>query len=418
MTGFDPLVHSVFWSLLLNASTLAIVSMLTSQNAVERIQATIFANLLRHPGARPLIRASATTNDLFFVAQRVLGAEKALALFRSAGPEAGTARPESEPTPAFIDRLERELAGSIGAASAHVMLSKVVSGDVASLEEVMQMADETQQAIEYSQQLERTSAELRSTARKLERANRQLRELDTQKDEFLSQVSHEVRTPMTSIRSFAEILLDSEKLDPAERARFISTIHAESLRLTRLLDEILDLSALERGERGWENVPFEPEPVLDRAIEVCCALAMQRSMRVFSGRGSAGALVAGEPDRLSQVVINLISNAIKYNDAPRPVVEIRSRTEDGRYVVEVADNGPGIPKADRRRIFEKFARGQHGVSEGQPGAGLGLAISRQIVERMGGRLDLVADQKRGACFRVSLPLVTQARPARTLGEAL
>ncbi|HCE21632.1 MAG TPA: sodium:solute symporter, partial [Hyphomonas sp.] len=114
-----------------------------------------------------------------------------------------------------------------------------------------QMADETQQAIEYSQELEKTSTQLRATAEKLEEANRQLRKVDLQKDEFLSQVSHEVRTPMTAIRAFSEILLDDEELDDASRAKFVSTIHKESLRLTSLLDEILDLSALERGERAW-----------------------------------------------------------------------------------------------------------------------------------------------------------------------
>ena len=128
-----------------------------------------------------------------------------------------------EPTPDFIARLERELAGSIGAASAHVMLSKVVTGEAISLEEAMQMADETQQAKEYSQQLELASSELRRTALKLEEANTQLRELDRQKDDFLSQVSHEVRTPMTSIRSFSEILLEPEKLSDDDRSRFVDT---------------------------------------------------------------------------------------------------------------------------------------------------------------------------------------------------
>ena len=135
-----------------------------------------------------------------------------IALFSEEAKAARTPWATLEPSPSFIGRLERELAGSIGAASAHVMLSKVVSGDAVSLEEVMQMADETQQAIEYSQELERTSDELRATADKLEDANRQLREVDQQKDEFLSQVSHEVRTPMTSIRAFSEILLTETDL--------------------------------------------------------------------------------------------------------------------------------------------------------------------------------------------------------------
>ena len=399
LDGLDPLVHSVFWSLFLNSAVLIVVSLCTSQSALERLQSTLFVDVFRRGGRTDpnFIRGSAAANDLFFVAQRVLGAERATALFE------GVPQPGAVPSQEFIGRLERELAGSIGAASAHVMLSKVVSGEAVSLEEVMQMADETQQAIEYSQELEQTSAELRSTAKKLEEANEQLRELDLQKDEFLSQVSHEVRTPMTSIRSFSEILLEEEGLKPDERKRFVTTIHDESLRLTKLLDQILDLSAMERGERGWENTPIDAEAALDRAIEVCRGLARQRHMRIELGARSKGATVSGESDRLTQVLINLISNAIKYNDAEMPMVEIRSAVRGKFYTVEVEDNGRGISRADRILIFEKFVRGQHEGAE--PGAGLGLAISRQIIKRMDGTLELVPGTGQGACFRVKLPVV-------------
>lgn len=276
------------------------------------------------------------------------------------------------------------------------------------------MADETQQAIEYSQELERTSSELRVTARKLEDANEQLRELDLQKDEFLSQVSHEVRTPMTSIRSFSEILLDEGTLKPEERRRFVSTIHDESLRLTRLLDQILDLSAMERGERGWENAPIDAEAALDRAIEVCGGLARQRSMRLEVGQRSKGATVSGDSDRLCQVLINLISNAIKYNDAEMPVVQIRSAVRGKFYVVDVEDNGRGISREERKLIFEKFSRGAQAGAE--PGAGLGLAISRQIVKRMDGTLELVPGTSSGACFRVKLPAIKARVDVRERAE--
>jgi signal transduction histidine kinase len=407
--GIDPLANAVFWSLFLNTATLVTVSLFTSQSALERVQATLFVDLFRRNSpAGALIRGSATAGDLKFVAQRVLGIERAMALFASAGAEAGTTT--SEPTPQFIDRLERELAGSIGAASAHVMLGKVVAGGDVSLEEVLQMADETQQAIEYSQQLERTSAELRDTAHKLEEANRQLRELDSQKDEFLSQVSHEVRTPMTSIRSFSEILLGEQRLGEAERQKFLATIHKESLRLTKLLDQILDLNALERGQAAWQNVPTDAEAVLDDAVEVCTALARQRQMRLVADKRIGGATVDANADQLSQVLINLISNAIKYNDAPDPVVEIRSRGTRRHYIVEVADNGPGIDRDERALVFEKFARGASGAMAA-PGAGLGLAISRQIISHMNGKLELVPTRGRGACFRITLPLSETAAVA-------
>jgi signal transduction histidine kinase len=337
----------------------------------------------------------------------VFGAARAHALF------AGI---PAVPPAHFIDRLERELAGSIGAASAHVMLSKVVSGDPVSLEEVMQMADETQQAIEYSQRLERTSAELRSTAEQLEQANTRLRAVDQQKDEFLSQVSHEVRTPMTAIRSFSEILLDDEGLGAEERERFISTIHTESLRLTGLLDEILDLSALERGERGWEDRPIDAEAALERALAVCNALARQRGVAVQIAERAPPTLVSGEANRLSQVLINLISNAIKYGRVEDGRVEIRSRRVDAEYIVEVSDNGPGIAPDEGAKIFEKFYRGRGTGQSGEAGAGLGLAISREIIARMCGRLELVPHAGRGALFRMALPVVAEPGAAAAEGQ--
>src|SRR5690606_7100282 len=351
----DPLAHAVFWSLFLNTSILILGSLVTSQSALEHVQAALFLNVFRKAaGDASSLRGSATADDLFLVARRVLGHQRAVDLFSEEAKLAGMPWSTLAPSPAFIHRLERELAGSVGAASAHVMLSKVVSGDAVSLEEVMQMADETQQAIEHSQALERASAQLRATAEKLEIANRQLRLVDQQKDEFLSQVSHEVRTPMTAIRAFSEILLSEDELDQAASRKFISTIHKESLRLTSLLDEILDLSALERGERVWESRPINAEETLDQAMRVCDALARQNRTRMVSGPRASVAIVSADADRLSQVLINLISNAIKYNDAENPEVVIRSRIDGEQYIIEVADNGSGIPEEERGRIFDKF----------------------------------------------------------------
>lgn len=406
LEGWDPLAHAAFWSLSINVMVLTLGSLVTTPSALERVQARAFVDVFRRRGMpqHNFVRGSATANDLYFVAERVLGERRAAALFETEARESGVDPAVLDPTPDFIGRLERELAGSIGAASAHVMLSKVVAGGDVSLEEMMQMADETQQAIEYSQRLERTSAELQLTARKLEDANAQLRELDSQKDEFLSQVSHEVRTPMTSIRSFSEILLEPGQLDATQRHRFVSTIHQESLRLTKLLDEILDLSALERGERNWQSAPVDAEEALERAVAVCDALLRQKGMRVEFTKHAGATLVEGDADRLCQVFINLVSNAVKYNNASEPVVRIGSVRRAGRYVVDIADNGPGISRADRKLVFEKFWRGVNGAGE-QGGAGLGLAISRQIVARMNGTLELVPGSLPGACFRVSLPVV-------------
>lgn len=415
LTGLDPLVHSVFWSLFLNTSLLVAVSLMTRQSVMERIQASLFVDIFKR-GTRiqpHFIHGPATTDDLFFVAERVLGWERAHAMFEPAHLSRGTASDSlGGVSSEFIGRLERELAGSIGAASAHVLLSKVVAGDKVSLEEVMKIADETQQMIEYSHELEQKSVELRSTAQKLQETNALLHALHRQKDDFLSQVSHEVRTPMTSIRSFSEILLTDTNLTDAQRERFASTIHHESMRLTKLLDEILDFSALEQGERDWVNKRINAEPVLDRAIEVCEALARQNNMRVEVVSRAAAGDVLGEPDRLCQVLINIIANAIKYNSSPVPVVQIRSWLGRGRYGIEISDNGPGIPEAYRKNIFEKFVRAgndEWGTRSGS-GLGLGLNISHKIVQKLGGTLELVDGSLPGACFRLTLPLCGDAGP--------
>jgi len=417
LDSFDPLVQSVFWSLLGNTIALVVVSIMGENNAIGRLQATLFVDVFKqnHNGQRGFARSSAPLNDLFAMTRRVLGTERAESLFDSFAPS-GQSRLNIEPTPEFITKLEKELAGSIGAASAHVLLGQVVSGETVTMEEVMQMADETQQILEYSQMLEETTTELRSTTEQLQQANVQLRQLDQQKDEFLSQVSHEVRTPMTAIRSFAEILLTNKDLKSTQRQQFVRTIHDESMRLTGLLEEILDLNALERGEKLWANEPVDPNRALNRAIEVCTPVTNQHQVAVQLGNLAKDVRVVANFDRICQVFINLISNAAKYNDAKNPFVTISSKVDGQHLLVDFIDNGPGISAADTQTIFDKFWRGTRNPDTSQSGSGLGLAISREILGKMDGSLNLInrtnpAEKidktdlnKSGSCFRVTLPL--------------
>jgi signal transduction histidine kinase len=210
---------------------------------------------------------------------------------------------------------------------------------------------------------------------------------------------------MSSIRSFSDILMTSPDLDGEQRHRFLGIIHNESLRLTRLLDGILDLNQMQHGEPSWQMEEFDPETTIDRTLESCEALARSAGVRLERGGRAAGCLVHGNPEKLAQVVINLVSNAIKYNTSADPTVRVSSAAGDGRYEIRVADNGPGIAPGDRDRIFTKFTRGKtarHG------GAGLGLAISRHIAERLGGELLLVREGGPGAEFVLRLPVQAAA----------
>jgi Na+/proline symporter/signal transduction histidine kinase len=407
LAGPDPLVHALFWSLSVNTLLFVLGSLCREPRPLERLQSALFVDVFRTPASATagLLRRSAATRDLSAIAQRILGVEAAQRLFREAARQQGRAGGAPVADDAFITRLERTLAGSVGSASAHAMISQVVTGQTLSLDALVRIADETQRVREYSRQLEEKSRQLEATALELGRANERLRRLDVEKDHFLSQVSHEVRTPMTSIRSFSEVLLDGGGLDAERSRRFLRIIHDESVRLTRLLDSTLELNLLEHGEAPWRLVRVDPDRVLEQSVEVCRSLADGAKVALVPGPRAGHVEVAAEADRLSQVFINLIANAIKYNTSASPWVRVGSRVRDGRYEVLIEDNGPGIRADERELIFSKFRRGWAHTQTSAPGAGLGLAISWHIMRRLDGELVLDDGAGQGAAFRVALPLV-------------
>ncbi|MEM9318571.1 MAG: ATP-binding protein [Pseudomonadota bacterium] len=402
LSNTDPLLTAMVLSLGLNAFSFVAVSLLTFPTPLERLMGAQFVHVYDHSPTPASWRGShGTADDLLVMAGRILGGQRAAALFEAAAQDQGGRTGLPEPTPAFLDLLERELAGSVGAATAHAMVSQITGGSSAtvSVRDLIAVADETAQMMEYSSRLEAQRQELAHTAARLRDANQKLTELSVQKDAFLSSVSHELRTPMTSIRSFAEILMQGERLAPENRRRFSQIIHDESLRLTRLLDDLLDLSVLESGQVTLNESVVRLVDVLDRAVHATSAQASRR-LTIRRDRGAEEIELFTDPDRLVQVFVNLISNAQKYCDAAHPALEITVRRLPGRVELEFADNGSGIPAQQESMIFEKFARLQ---PDGQvTGAGLGLAISREIMARIGGGLSFVASRD-GAIFRVRLP---------------
>ncbi|MEM7525647.1 MAG: ATP-binding protein, partial [Pseudomonadota bacterium] len=402
--GGDPLVHATAWSVGLNIAALVVVSLATRATPLERLQGALFIDVFRAEPVRAfsLVRRSAASTDLYILAQRILGRVQATEVFRSAAARQGKDGGMPDPTPVFISRLERELAGSVGAASAHAMVNRIAGDGAISMDELVEMADENAKLRRATEALQAKSAEVEESARQLREANERLRSLDAQKDEFLSQVSHELRTPMTSVRSFAEILEQTPDLDEPTRRRFAGIIQGESLRLTRLLDEIRDLSFLEEGGAAaatLETRPVDAEASLRAAAEIAMAPYAQDGVDFQWTEQAREAWVEADPDRLSQVFINLISNAIIHNDNRDPRVELRSRVGDGLYRVEVIDNGPGVPDEDRERIFETFFRRSTAGS-----AGLGLPICRKIMRLFDGGISVEVAPDGGAVFVVTAPL--------------
>jgi signal transduction histidine kinase len=406
MTGMDPLVHCIFWSMVFNVGLFVTVSLLSVPRPLEQFQAAQFIDVFRQSaaGGPGLVSRSATSEDLLVLATRILGPEAAQTLFSAAAREQGRSEALPQPTDAFIQRLEREMAGSVGAASSHELVSQIAGRGTVSVEGLMKIADETLQLIETSRRLEAKSAELEETAQQLRHANEQLKRMDALKDAFLSQVSHELRTPMTSIRSFAEILGDTPDLDSATAHRFLGIIREESQRLTRLLDEILDLSFLESGRVTFHIAPVKVSEVIDRALGATEGLLTSQQVPVERG-ADPGLVVETDFDRLAQVIINLISNAVKYGRGQEARIRISVGEAGDRVFVDVADNGPGIPEAKREEVFEKFAR--LGEANLAGSAGLGLPISREIMRNLGGDLKVMPNAP-GAVFRILLPRRSEA----------
>ncbi len=399
--GIDPLVHAVFWSMLLNTATFLVVSLLTFPRPLERLQGNEFVNIFeRGRAARGWSRSAAEAEDLLAMAQRIIGAREAQALFQAAAADQGKDGFLPDTTPAFMETLERQLAGSVGAATAHAMVSQMSGHTAISVEDLMAVADETAQIMEYSSQLEAKSSELGRTARQLREANEKLTTLSIQKDAFLSQISHELRTPMTSIRAFSEILMDGVT-EPEDRRRFAQIILDETIRLTRLLDDLLDLSVLENGQVTLNREEVTLADVLDRAVSAAAHPGTRDAITVERSPEHEMLRVETDPDRLAQVFINLISNARKYCDAVHPVLRIGVTMETGQVAVDFIDNGSGIPAASQGVIFEKFSRLTDQARAG--GAGLGLAICREVMARLGGDIRYLPGQG-GAAFRVTMPI--------------
>ncbi len=403
--GIDPILHAIYWSLSLNTGAFVAGSLLSFPTPVERMQGLAFVNAFeRDAGARGWSRGGAEAEDLLTMSQGILGAEEAQAFFEAEAGAQGKAGFLPDTTPEFIGRLERRLAGAVGTATAHAMIAQFAEGAAVTAQDLMAVASEAQQILGYSTQLEAKSEELARTARQLQEANDKLRDLSVQKDTFLSQISHELRTPMTSIRAFSEILMDPDL--PGElQQRYAGVIHEETIRLTRLLDDLLDLSVLENRKVQLNIRVANLHDLITKAVQAASNVRPERPFIVHRDAAAEHLPVISDTDRLVQVFINLVSNARKYCDAERPELTILARRRGGRIVVDFIDNGSGIPKPAQRLIFEKFSRLTDTQRAG--GAGLGLAICREIMVNLGGSIAYLPGQG-GAAFRVSLPVRPEA----------
>jgi len=409
LTGMDEISHCLFWSLLANVGLLVGVSLLGRQNANETEQATLFVDVFRRTPAlerSAFWRASASVADLLPLIGRFLGPDRARESFLAYARRRGMASLDDLSADRdLVAFAENQLAGAIGGASARVMIASVVQQQAPGIDEVMNILDEASQVRAYSRQLEQKSKQLEEATSELRAANKALQELDRMKDDFVSTVTHELRTPLTSIRAFSEILLDDPEIRLPDRKRFLATIVKETQRLTRLINQVLELAKIESGSAEWHTTELDVKDVIRESVETTSQLFRESRIGIFTAfDGEVLPRVTADRDRLMQVLINLLSNAVNVCRPGEGRVEIRLGISRNFLRVDVRDNGPGIAAGDHEKVFEKFRQVGDTLTGKPRGTGLGLPISRRIIEHFGGRLWVESDLGEGATFSFTLPL--------------
>ncbi|MBI3550272.1 MAG: GAF domain-containing sensor histidine kinase [Elusimicrobia bacterium] len=248
--------------------------------------------------------------------------------------------------------------------------------------------------------------------RKLSEANQRLSEINRLKDDFVSTVSHEFKTPLTSIKGFLSVLLDGE-VGPVneEQMRFLKIAKSAADRLTDLVSDLLDLAKLESGAR-MDFVPIELRDMMEQCEDDHAPLAEVRQIKLKLEAPAQPIHVRGDPRWIRQLLDNLLSNALKFT-RPNGTVVISAAAKGETAVVTVQDDGIGIALEDQQRVFEKFYRASNRSAINAPGTGLGLAIAKFIIDKHEGRIWVESEPGKGSRFHVALPISREA-PA---GEA-
>jgi signal transduction histidine kinase len=398
---FNPISHAAFWSMLVNVSVYIAVSVLSRPRAIEHTQAALFVDVFKYSGETGdslFRRGTVNLPDLKSLLARFLGRTKAEAELSGYAEKHDINWDDYMTADAdLVSHAERLLTGAVGSASARIMVSSVVKEEPLGLEEVLNILDETRQVIAYSRELEKATANLKE-------ANMRLQELDRLKDDFISTVTHELRTPLTAVRSLAEILSANPNIDPSQLENFAGIIIKESDRLIRLVSQILDYEKIESAQMDWAVASLDLKEVINDAVNSTLQLINDKNITIELDLAPYVPRVSGDRDRLIQVMVNIISNAVKFCDRDRGLIAVRLRVADNHLIVEVQDNGIGINPKDLGKIFQPFHQVKN-PTQGRPaGTGIGLTITKRIVDFHHGRIWVESEPGRGARFSFSLPV--------------
>ncbi|MDC8103346.1 ATP-binding protein [Chryseobacterium sp. B21-037] len=393
-----------FWSILVNTGLFTTISVSVKGNYRERNFAELYVDvdkyIQNHENAF-IWRGTAYVSDIKNILERFLGkkkTEQALRIFNlKYNIDSQTETADSR----FIKFSENLLAGRIGTASAKILIEGVTKEDKISLKEVLNILEESKENITLNKKLTEKSKELKQLSEELTVANESLIIKDRQKDDFLDSVAHELRTPITAIRSAGEILADDDDIPADIKREFLNNIITESDRLSEIINDILYLDKLEHGEIALTIKKNDITETYRKALNPILHLIKQKDIQVSETNLLTESVFEYDEARMIQLFQNILGNALKFADQ-QGEIQTRFLKNENALNITIFNTGKPIPEEDLEMIFNKFYQSKNQNILKPTGSGLGLAISKQIIEAHGGII-YAENKSSGVIFTISLP---------------
>jgi len=401
LQGMDNISHGLFWSLLFNVGCYLYFSITSKSSSVEHNQAVVFVDIFEHSGQTEnssIWRGTAYVPDIQSLLSNFFGeirSEKVLRLFAQKN---NINLKEEKADPQLVTYAEKLLTGVVGTASARIMISSISKEEKISIEEVISILKSSQELLSANKSLRKKSVELEKATSELKDANEILQRTDKLKDDFLSTVAHEIRTPLTSIRALSEIVFDNPDMEIAEREHFLGTVVKESDRLSRLINQVLDLEKYESGKQKLNKEEVDIQDIIKDSVDALYQQAKEKGIKIIFMPDRFAPRFEADRDKIIQVVVNLLSNAIKFCLPQKGEITIATHYVEGCIYTSIQDNGSGIDKKFQRLIFDKFFQAEDQTIKKPRGSGLGLAISKKIIELHNGQIWLESEVGKGSKF--------------------
>jgi signal transduction histidine kinase len=391
---------------LINSGLFVLVSINSRKSPREIYQAEIFVALPNKKEARDEPSAwkhTASLPALRLLLQNFIGAQRSIALLEKYAQRHQIALDTTTADPRLVQFTEKILAGIIGSASAHILVSRVAKAEELSMEEVLNLLRESQQVMELNRELRKKSADLTKATEQLSALNRQLMAMDEVKDEFLYTVTHELRTPLTSIRALTELVHDNPDMPDAKKTEFLAAVIREAERLSHLITQVLNLERFESGKQGLSFESVSMDQLVQELLPDLQPLAQRKQVRILTQLTNPIPAAELDPSLIRQVWYNLLTNAIRF--APEnSIITIHLASTGNNLKCSIKDQGKGIPTESLELIFDKFYQAPNQTLKKPEGSGLGLAISKKIIELHNGTIHAENSEQGGACFIFNLPI--------------